>query len=346
MKKYIPIEKDSLQLSREKEFVHSKSQRLKDFYHDKEKYYSIDKNLLLPDVDIIFSLFIQKSLEFEPLLLALENLPVGLTPEILGYEGNILIKSSDIPLYEKYIKSLNGQNNNPNITSDNKNASLMKEKSKIIVKDMLEDPTNTQNIKKCGEVIEEMVYSILNKKELFYNLISIKSHDFYTYIHSVNVAVLSIGLGIAAHLSNEDIYNIGIGALLHDIGKCTVPPEILNKIGKLTSTEYKIMKNHVIEGEKILKKHPNFPEAALTAITQHHERLSGKGYPLNLTGANISVFGKITAVTDCYDSLTTPRLDKPALTPFEALSILVHECEHYDSDLLKTFIKLIGGIQQ
>lgn len=346
MKRYIPIEKkDEVKSLPQKEFIQTDSIKLKNYYHNKEKYYSIDKNILLPDVEIIFSLFIQKNLNYEPLLQALESAPAKLTSEIIEYEGDILIKGTDIPLYEEYVKSLDGKPGHDLKTKKAK-ASLIKEKSKLIVKDVLSSPENNDHIKRSGETVEQIASSILSNRDIFYDLISIKNYDYYTYTHSVNVAVLSIGLGIATGLSNSEILNLGLGALLHDIGKCTISPEILNKLGRLTSTEFKIMKNHVIEGERILKGRPYFSEDSLAAVTQHHERLSGKGYPYNLTGAKISIFGKITAITDSYDSLTTDKPYKLALTPFEALSILVKECEHYDSDLLRAFIKLIGGIQE
>ncbi len=346
MKRYIPIEKKELpQPIPQKEFTERDSARLKKYYHDKERYFSIDKNILLPDIKLIFSLYIQKNLNYEPLLEAVEGSSGKVTSEILEYKGDILIKESDIPAYKEYINSLNGESVN-DLHIQRAKATLIKEKSKLIVKDILSSPENNNNIKKSGEAVEQIASSILSNKDIFYDLISIQNHDYYTYTHSVNVAVLSIGLGIVSGLSTSDTFNLGLGALLHDIGKCTISPEILNKLGRLTSIEYKIMKNHVIEGEKILKNLPYFPESSLSAVTQHHERLSGKGYPNNLTGAKISIYGKITAITDTYEYLTTERPNKNRLTPFEALSILVKECEHYDSDLLRTFIKLIGGIQE
>lgn len=345
MKRYIPIEKDPLQPFPQKEFIHSDSVKLKKYYYDKEKYYSIDTNLLIPDIELIFSLFIQRNLNYEPLLEALESSPAKLTPDILRFEGNIVIKASDIPLYQEYIKSFDAPSR-PDVKTEKLKASLIKEKTKIIVRDVLLEPENSKNIVKSGEVVEQIANEIFNNKDIIYDLLSIKNHDYYTYIHSVNVAVLSIGLGISSDLSNADIFNLGVGALLHDIGKCTISPEILNKLGRLTAIEYRIMKNHVIEGEKILKEHQYLPKDSLPAVTQHHEKLSGKGYPLHLTGAKISNYGKITAITDCYDALTTQRPNKPPLTPFDALSILVRDCEHYDSDLLRTFIKLIGGIEK
>ncbi|MCX8031487.1 MAG: HD-GYP domain-containing protein [Thermodesulfovibrionales bacterium] len=343
MKKYIPIKEDKDQPDKEIVFVHTRSERLKKFYHEKEKYYSIDKEMLIPDAEILFSLFIQRNLDFMPLLTVVDNNPVRLSEGLLKQEGNFLIKTADIALYNKYIESLNGERG---IKNRKFLAVLMKEKFKILMQEVFSNPTDSENIKRCGQSIKEIIKSIYSRKEIFYDLISIKSHDFYTYIHSVNVAILSIGLGLVAKLSERDLYNLGLGAILHDIGKCAISNEILNKIGRLTVPEYKVMKTHVLEGQKILSRHQDFPQDALDAVAQHHERLSGKGYPLNLTGANITIFGRIVAITDSYDSLTTPRLDKPPLTPFEALSILVNECEHYDSELLKKFIKLIGGINE
>lgn len=345
MKKYIPIEKELKQPSASKEFIYTDSEKLKKYYYNKEKYHSIDKNLLLPDRELFFSLFIERNLNYEPLLEALDRSPGRPTPEVLESEGNIVIKTSDIPLYKEYIKSLNDTSSS-DAKTDKIKASLIKEKSKIIMRDILLDPKNNENIKKSGESVEEIANSILNNKDVFYSLISIKTHDYYTFIHSVNVAVLSIGIGIASNLSFGETFNLGMGAMLHDIGKCTISPEILNKLGRLTATEYRIVKNHVIQGERILKEYKNFPEDSLTVVTQHHEKLSGKGYPLRISGAKISKYGKIAAITDSYDALTTPRPYKQALTPFQALSILVNECENYDSDLLRTFIKLIGGIDE
>ncbi|MCX7913089.1 MAG: HD domain-containing protein [Thermodesulfovibrionales bacterium] len=344
MRRYIPIEKkDQTQSSPQKVYLSASSERLKKYYYEKERYHCIDKNLLFPESELIFSLFIQRNLNYELLLEAFEDSPKKPSAETLNYDGDIFIKVTDIPLYQQYLETISSSSYQWMI-SDKQKIYSIRERSKIFIRDLLSAPENSQNIKKCGELIELIINSILCNKEIFYDLIKIKEHDYYTYVHSVNVGILSVGLGIAAGLSKTNIYNLGIGSLLHDIGKCKISSEILNKLGRLNPFEYRILKNHVIEGEKILKDCPYFPENSLSAVTQHHERLSGKGYPNNLTGAQITIFGKIVAITDSYDALTTKRPDKAGLTPFEALSILVKECEHYDSDLLKLFIKLIGGV--
>jgi len=98
-------------------------------------------------------------------------------------------------------------------------------------------------------------------------------------------------------------------------------------------------------GYKLLKEQKEFPEESSSAVLQHHEKLSGKGYPFGLKGSEIKLFGRITAIADCYDALTTQRPYKPPLTPYFALSIIVKEKGDHDADLLKSFIKMLGKIK-
>ncbi len=352
MKKYIPIEKDNFRLYREKEIFKDEALALKKYYYEKEQYHHIEKELLIEGSNIVFDLFIHTNLAFQPILAASESSPVRLPPEILAKEGDIVIKSTDISLYHEYIKSLEDtflsdvDTSHSDRHEEKIKALLIKEKSKIIVRNVFSDPNSGKNIKESGKIIEQMAASILGNKNMLYDLISIKNHDYYTYVHSSNTAVLSIGTGIAVNLPEDEIYRLGFGALLHDIGKVSIPSGLLNKPGRLTSFEYRVMQNHVMEGEKILKVQPYFPGDSLSAVSQHHEKLSGQGYPLNLQGSAISDFGKITAIADCYDALTTQRPYKPAQTPFEALSVIVNDCEHYDPEYLKAFIKMLGGVEE
>lgn len=346
MKKYIPVEKDSFTIIIKKEAAKDEALLLKNYYYEKEQYHHIEKGLLVAGSDIFFDLFIHQNLAYKPLVHASESSPITLTHELLdsAKQYDIVIKAANVPEYTEYIKSLEHQSSLH--ASQNKiKAFLMKEKSKLIMRDVLSDPNNGKHIKESGKIIEQIADSILNNKKILYEMISLKNHDYYTYVHSINTAVLSIGLGIAAGISKDSILSLGIGALLHDIGKTKLPLEILNKPGRLSFFEYRMMQNHVIEGEKILKNQPYFPGDALSAVMQHHERINGQGYPFNLTGSYISSYGKILSIVDCYDALTTERPYKSAKTPFEALSIIINDNEQYDSDLLKTFIKMLGGVE-
>jgi putative nucleotidyltransferase with HDIG domain len=345
MKKYIPLDKDDSRLFLKKQVSQDNSVKIINYYNQKESYYSIERNLLFPDSDVPFSLFVKTDFDYNLMLEASENSPAKITTEILNATGDISIKTSDLPLYNEYIKSLDKTLNTSNLDHQIK-AGLIKEKTKIVVKNILASPKSGENIKKASLAVEQMIRSILSNNNVLHDLISVKDHDYYTYVHCVNVTILCIGLGIAVNLTQEEIFNLGLGALLHDIGKVAIPSKIINKTGRLTSSEYKIMQNHVIEGVKILEEKPSFPKDSLSTVAQHHERLSGKGYPFHLSGAKITKYGKIIAITDSYDALTTERPTKQALIPFEALSIIVNECEHYDSEYLASFIKMLGRLEE
>ncbi|WP_333654024.1 HD-GYP domain-containing protein [Dissulfurispira sp.] len=132
--------------------------------------------------------------------------------------------------------------------------------------------------------MDNIIDCILKNKDAIYDLLLLKGYDYYTYTHSVNVAIMSIGLGMAIELKTDDVEKLGIGAMLHDVGKSAMPYEILNKQGKLNDIEYKVLRSHVIEGEKILRAHKEIPEESFAAVIQHHEKLTGKRLSLSVVG--------------------------------------------------------------
>src|SRR5208283_4690300 len=174
-----------------------------------------------------------------------------------------------------------------------------------------------------------------------YMLLSMKGYDYYTYTHSVNVAALAISLGLSIGLDRDDSEKLGMGTMLHDIGKSAISHEILCKQGRLSDVEYALIKSHVFEGENIMRKHKGFPDESFNAVLHHHEKLTGKGYPGGLSGKEISLFGRISAIADCYDALTTRRPYKVAYKPFPALKIIAKDTGDYDGELLRTFVKMI-----
>jgi HD-GYP domain-containing protein (c-di-GMP phosphodiesterase class II) len=128
--------------------------------------------------------------------------------------------------------------------------------------------------------------------------------------------------------------------MLHDVGKSAIPASIINKAGRLNDDEYRIIKTHVSQGENILRINKEILENSFLAVSQHHERLSGRGYPNNKAGQEIHLFGRITSIVDCYDAMTTERSYQPVQTPFYALSTITRESEDFDRELLKEFILL------
>ena len=187
-------------------------------------------------------------------------------------------------------------------------------------------------------ISENILQDIIAQQKNLVQLTDIRLHDTYTFAHSVNVAILSSLLGVLLKLSREEQLKLTLGGLLHDIGKITVPYEILTKAGHLTDDEWSVMQGHPEAGRQRLKK--MFPNDTLlsTIALQHHEHIDGSGYPNHLKGEQIHRYGRIVAIADVYDALTSVRPYKRAYTPSVAHRLMA-TCSpgHFDLDLLKLF---------
>lgn len=192
-------------------------------------------------------------------------------------------------------------------------------------------------------VVKACVESIVSNAEAMLWLTLIKNVDEYTAEHSLNVCVLSIALGRKVGLLPQELEDIGVSGLLHDIGKARIPLEVLNKEGALSEEEFELMKSHPIHGRRLLLgKRGIFPGAVDVAFG-HHERLSGKGYPRGLSAKNIGYFTRIVAIVDAYDAITSDRIYSQAKPMYQALRILAGASgSHFDAELVKQFIDLIG----
>uniref|UniRef100_A0A7C4AJ34 HD-GYP domain-containing protein n=1 Tax=Thermodesulfovibrio aggregans TaxID=86166 RepID=A0A7C4AJ34_9BACT len=316
----------------------------KNYSYLKENFYQIDRALIIPGIEVDFSIYCLKNLKFLKLVDALPEKPFMIHDDTILEEGDILIEKKDFPLFKEYVEFLEKRIEMMSEKKEIKNI-IVKEAAKNLVIEVLNDPRSGEKIKKIETAVNNIIENILDDPNSIYGLLTLKGHDYYTYTHCVNVGVLSIGLGIQIKLNRDDIFKLGMGAILHDIGKSQIPPEILNKQGKLNTTEYNIIKQHVLLGYDILKVHKEIPGESFTAVLQHHERLSGKGYPFGIKGIEIKLFGRISAIADCYDALTTRRPYRESLTPYFALSILVREKDDHDPAILKSFIKMLGKIK-
>lgn len=191
--------------------------------------------------------------------------------------------------------------------------------------------------------IENIVDQIFANKHLMVNMIDMKVFDDYTYYHSVNVAVLSIVLGVAMDMDREELCNLGFAALLHDIGKVFVNKDILNKEGKLTSAEFEEIKTHSLLGCNHIKKGYGVSNSSYMGILDHHEKYEGGGYPNNLKGNSISWYGRIISVADVYDALTSDRPYRKALLPSDAMEyIMASTMVQFDPKVVEVFVKKIA----
>ena len=199
------------------------------------------------------------------------------------------------------------------------------------------------NIDDCIFIANNIVEEIRESESMIVETINLSTYDNYTYTHSVNVNILSVILGVACGLTDDDLKKLSQAALLHDIGKTCVPIEILNKPGKLNEEEWEEMRKHPRYGYNMLKDNHDISSVTRNAILSHHENGDGSGYPRGLTSDRIHLFAKIIHIADVYDALTTKRIYKDAMNPADALEYLMANADRlFDRQLLTIFMEYIA----
>ncbi|NLK01295.1 MAG: HD-GYP domain-containing protein [Clostridia bacterium] len=192
-------------------------------------------------------------------------------------------------------------------------------------------------------VINTVLDDILGQKDIMVNLVDIRTLGDSTFFHSVNVCTLSILAGISMGYNRPGLYQLGVGSLLHDIGKVLVPPEILHKPGKLTKAEFDEMKKHPQYGYNILREMPNISLASANVAFEHHERYNGEGYPRELSGKEIHEYAQITGLADIYDALTSDRIYRKAYPHHEAIEMIAASGNFYfEHRVVKAFLDNIA----
>ncbi|HDZ37164.1 MAG TPA: HD-GYP domain-containing protein [Marinobacter sp.] len=171
----------------------------------------------------------------------------------------------------------------------------------------------------------------------------IREKDNYLLEHSVNLSVLMSIFGQYRNLSEDILHQTVVGALLHDLGKILTPDEVLHKPGRLSPEEYEVMKLHARHSRDILCATEGIGELTVITAAQHHERMDGTGYPEGLKGEQISIYGRMVAITDVYDAITADRVYHRGLTPAQGLKKLLEwSGDHLDPALVTQFIRCIG----
>jgi len=206
---------------------------------------------------------------------------------------------------------------------------------------------STGNIKKHFNTLKSLskkiVEQVVRNRTTMINLVDLRAYDDYTYSHSLNVAVVSIIIGMALKLSHSSIQELAIGALIHDIGKMRVDKGILNKPDKLTPEEFEHMKQHSRLGYEYLLNNADISENSKIATLYHHERMDGKGYPEGLSGENIPLYSRIISVADVYDALTSDRPYRKAMLPSDAIEYIMGGFgTAFDPDIVKAITKKVA----
>ncbi len=189
-----------------------------------------------------------------------------------------------------------------------------------------------------SNITNDLMKAIDENNSLAVDISVLKTSDEYTFKHSVDVATISMIIAKNQGMSQEDIHNIGIAGLLHDMGKSKIPTEILNKPGRLNEDEFSIMKQHSTLGYEILKDKKEINSAISIAVLQHHEKVNGKGYPLGCTGDKIIRYAKILSVADVYDALVTERPYKKSFSQRTAVEMIMAMTGELDLAAMQSFL--------
>jgi putative nucleotidyltransferase with HDIG domain len=191
--------------------------------------------------------------------------------------------------------------------------------------------------------VKDINASVLRNPGALLSLCRIKQADAYTFQHSVSVCALLVSFTHAMGMDAATVEEAGLGGLLHDIGKAKVPNEVLNKPGRLTEDEFTVMKSHANMSLDLLSVVPGISQMAIQIAGEHHEKVGGGGYPRGLVGEQISQIGRMTAIVDVYDALTSNRVYHKGSEPSMVLKRLLEwSGSHLDGDLVQHFIRALG----
>jgi putative nucleotidyltransferase with HDIG domain len=193
-----------------------------------------------------------------------------------------------------------------------------------------------------ASLVEDISSSVTRNPGALVSLARLKTKNDYTYMHSVAVCALMVALARQMQLPDDQVRSAGIAGLLHDIGKATSPDDILNKPGKLTDTEFNVMRQHPVAGHALLLEAQGADDIALDVCLHHHEKIDGSGYPHKLRDSEISLFAKMGAVCDVYDAVTSERPYNKGWDPAETIRRMAEWNGHFDPVIFQLFVKSIG----
>ena len=312
------------------------------------RYTAITKDAIIDDTDIEFDLYLRNGSDgnYKYVLFSSGNEKFSheRRKEILSRNvQEFYISTDDTDKYLKYQeKNLNEIINNENKGTLEKSRAVY-QVAEHIVQDLLDDPKTGQNLKRASEWVNSTVKHIIQDENAFSGLFEVASIDYNTYTHSINTSVIGLLFGKYLSFTQHELDCLGIGLLLHDIGKLTIPPKVINRAGAVSRDEFSIIKKHPKAGLDLLV-HRNYIDASsLKVVIQHHENHDGSGYPYGIEGSDIHLFGSIARIIDVYDAMTTNRSYAKAKRPFAVLAEMKNNMSNcFNGELLREFICFLG----
>ncbi|MFW6022438.1 MAG: HD-GYP domain-containing protein [Halanaerobiaceae bacterium] len=287
-------------------------------------------------------------------IISVENITPDLTlARPVFYKENILLNKGvkDLHLYKHSLLSygINYVYIEDNISHDIEINDVIhdetRQNGRLLIEKTINDISlsNKINVNDIKELIYDMIDEILSIKYILVNLIDIKSYCSYTFAHSVNVAAIAIFIGKLMGLDKDDLIEIGIGSILHDIGKMLLPMEIIHKPHKLTAEEYKIIRKHPLLGYQYVKDNTDITPRSRIIILSHHERMDGSGYPKGIAGEDIHIFARVAAIADVFDALTSDRIYRKKWSNADVVDYLISNANSkFDQDMVEHLSKNVA----
>jgi HD-GYP domain-containing protein (c-di-GMP phosphodiesterase class II) len=313
------------------------------------EYTAITKNALVENTKLAFDLFLRNDVNGQARYIlfcrADDHFSAKRKEELLSKNAERLyISKKDTNKYLLY-----QEENLKNIVDDKNKSSLEKsgalyQVATNITEELLNDPRSGSHIARASKWINNTVNHVLKNENTFSSLFEVTTHDYHTYTHSINMAVIGLLFGKYLSLNSHELDCLGTGMLLHDIGKVAVPLNIIKKNGPLTKEEFSQIKKHPKAGIKLLELRKNVDGMSLKIVLQHHENHDGTGYPHGIGGRDIHLFGSISRIIDVYDAMTSNRPYAVAKRPFVALAEMKTEMPGcFNEEVLKEFICFLGA---
>lgn len=283
-----------------------------------------------------------------------DSVPAGakLARTVFSSDGGVLLMQG-VELKESYLEMLKKRGINEIYLEDGLSEGIevrdvvsetTRNEAVVLVKDIMtgysfSDTIDVENVK---AIVNRIVDELLANDDILYNLTEIKTVDDYTFKHSVSVCILSIITGIGLGFDTVQLRELGLGAILHDIGKLCIPREILKKPGQLTMKEFEEIKRHTILGYELLKKSGQLYLSSSYIALGPHERYDGSGYPFCLKNEEIQVYVRIVAVADVYDALTSDRVYRKKLKAHEVYEYITSlGIHHFDPLVVENFVRFV-----
>jgi len=268
-----------------------------------------------------------------------------IVPEKQKQSVNVDKVFSDIKTTKQIAKKKNSNKSNISLDDELKKASGLYKSAKSLQSKILKQIKQEKSlpIADVQQTTDAMVDSIFRNQDALTCMSRLQTKDSYLIEHSLNVSILMSVFAKHLGMDKRLIQEVALGAFLHDIGKVLIPADILNKRTALTKQNENIMRSHVALGLKTLENAPSVSHIAMKMVQEHHERLDGSGYPKQLKGDEISKYGRMVAIIDSYDAMTSERPYKKSVHPINAFKILIAESPNcYDEELVEKFIQCLG----